>query len=70
MDQGCDSAKQYFRNGEGIDIRNGIVYFTAKVDKLLFIIDLDGLTFVHTSTISGAFDAQPDQVARVLDFTK
>jgi hypothetical protein len=66
---GRSSASQYFKNGEGIDIRNGIMYFTAKIDKLLYIINLDNGTFARSSTVSGAFDSQPDQVARVLDIS-
>ena len=40
---------------------------TCKVDKLLFILDLDARTFSVSSTVSGAFDGQPDQVARLLE---
>lgn len=39
---------------------------TAKVDKLLYILDLDTKTFEVSSTQSGAFDSQPDQVARLV----
>ena len=40
---------------------------TAKRDHLLFILDLDAMTFVQSSTVTGAFNSQPDQVARILD---
>lgn len=61
-----NNAKQYYQNSEGIDIRDGLLYFTAKLDKYLFILDLDNQTYEQSSTISGAFDGQPDQVARII----
>jgi secreted PhoX family phosphatase len=69
LSEGRSSAMTYFVEGEGIDIRDGVMYFTTKADKLLWIINLDDGTFQRTSTQSGAFDSQPDQVARVLNYT-
>jgi secreted PhoX family phosphatase len=66
---GRASALKYYKNGEGIDIRDGIIYFTTKTSKLLWIIDLDHGTFQRSSVVSGAFNDQPDQVARVLATT-
>jgi secreted PhoX family phosphatase len=66
---GRASALKYYKNGEGIDIRDGIIYFTTKASKLLWIIDLDHGTFQRSSVVSGAFNDQPDQVARVLATT-
>jgi hypothetical protein len=40
---------------------------TCKAEKKLFILDLDQLTYVVSSTVSGAFSGQPDQVARLLE---
>lgn len=60
------NAELYYQNSEGIDIRNGMLYFIAKKDQWLFILDLDGLTYERSSTESGAFNNQPDQVARIL----
>lgn len=40
---------------------------TCKTDKILFILDLDAGTYTGSSTVSGAFNGQPDQVARLLD---
>mmetsp|Transcript_37708 Transcript_37708/g.91757 ORF Transcript_37708/g.91757 Transcript_37708/m.91757 type:complete len:656 (-) Transcript_37708:53-2020(-) len=73
LEAGRNSASFYHRAGEGIDIKDGKMYYTTKSSKYLFIIDLDPnddgeLTFVRSSTVSGAFDGQPDQVARVLNF--
>ena len=67
-EEGNTSASTYHVQGEGIDIRQGKLYYTTKAAKYLFIIDLDTGTFSRSSTVSGAFDSQPDQVARVLDF--
>jgi hypothetical protein len=68
MQAGNASAAQYHKGGEGIDVRDGKLYYTTKTQKYLFIINLDDNTFVRSSTVSGAFDSQPDQVARVLNF--
>lgn len=67
LEEGRASAVLYHTKGEGIDIREGKLYYTTKVYKHLFIIDLDNFTFNRSSTKSGAFDNQPDQVARILD---
>lgn len=68
IEEGNASAAQYHINGEGIDVRDGKLYYTTKIQKYLFIVNLDDGTFVRSSTVSGAFDAQPDQVTRVLNF--
>ena len=60
------NARAFYRSSEGIDIRNGRVYFVTKGSKSLYILDLDAGTYVRSSTQSGAFDGQPDQVARIL----
>jgi Bacterial protein of unknown function (DUF839) len=63
-------ARTYARDSlsglEGIDIRDGMLFMTAKLQKKLFILDLDQETFRETSTVSGAFDGEPDQVARMI----
>jgi secreted PhoX family phosphatase len=40
------------------------LYFTAKTKQELFILNLDCGTFTVSSTKSGAFMSQPDQLAR------
>ena len=69
LSAGQASAGTHFQNGEGIDVRDGKIYFTAKVQKYLYIFDIDNLTYERSSTEQGAFDNQTDQVARVLDFS-
>jgi hypothetical protein len=66
LSQGQSSASTYFPNAEGIDIRNGVVYFVSKVAKKLFIIDLAAGTVEASSTVSGAFNNQPDQLQRIV----
>jgi len=60
------NANMYYPYTEGIDIRNGILYFVSKTRKSLYILDLDNLTYIRSSTVSGAFDGQPDQVKRII----
>jgi len=61
-----DNASRFYPSSEGIDIRNGMVYFTTKAYKDLFILDLDAMTYTRSGTQSGAFDGQPDQIQRIL----
>lgn len=61
-----NNAYLYYQSSEGIDIRDGILYFTTKTWKYLFILDLDTLTYTRSSTMSGAFEGQPDQIKRIL----
>ncbi len=64
--EGDANASQFYRYAEGIDIRNGFLYMTTKADKYLFILDLDNLTYERSSTVSGAFEGQPDQIASIV----
>ena len=48
-----NNASQYYPSAEGIDIRDGILYFTTKGQKRLFILDLDGGTYTWQSTNQG-----------------
>jgi secreted PhoX family phosphatase len=60
------NSNSFYRYSEGIDVRNGFVYFTTKKTKSLYILDLDNLTYERSSTVSGAFDGQPDQIKRII----
>ena len=60
------SARDLFPNTEGIDIHNRILNFVSKVNKELFTLDLEGGTWTVSSTESGAFDIQPDQLGRII----
>jgi uncharacterized protein len=62
------SAETYFRNSEGIAVQNGKLAFVSKVQKQLFTLDLDKLTYTDVSTETstlpggGTLDDQPDHV--------
>lgn len=60
------SASALFPNSEGIDVHNRVLNFVSKVKKELFTLDLVAGTWASTSTVSGAFDLQPDQLARIM----
>ena len=42
------------------------MYMTTKTRRHLFVLNLDCQTFTLSSTESGAFDSQPDQIARLV----
>ena len=63
---GESSANARFQSTEGIDCINGILYFVSKTQKDLFRLDLDAFTWTKTTTLSGQFNLQPDQMARVI----
>ena len=46
---------------------DGKVYFVSKASKRLFILDLAAGTYECSSTMSGAFNNQPDQIKIILD---
>ena len=66
---GASSASTYFPNAEGIDVINRQLFFVSKVNKELFELDLAAKTWVVSSTVSGAFDKQPDQIAKIVGDT-
>jgi hypothetical protein len=59
-------AKTYYSYSEGLDIRNGMLYMTAKAPRVLMILDLVNETYERISTTSGAFNGQPDAIKRAL----
>lgn len=60
------SANAYYPNSEGIDAADGKVFFVSKEFKRLVILDLAHQTYTYSSTASGAFENQPDQVGRLV----
>ena len=42
------------------------MYFVTKVAKQLYILDLDKRTYEKSSTRSGAFSGQPDQIRSII----
>ena len=63
---GQQSAATFFPNAEGIDIHNGFLYFVSKTNKELFTLNLDTFDYSSSSTESGTFNGQPDQIIRLL----
>lgn len=64
--KGKKSAQRHFPNCEGIDVRGNLLYFVCKLRRELFILNLDDRTYTKSSTDSGAFDGQPDQIVRLV----
>jgi hypothetical protein len=60
------NAKKYYPGSEGIDSHKGKVYFVSKTLKRLVILDLKRMRYTYSSTQSGAFNLQPDQVERII----
>jgi len=56
------NSKRFHTKAEGIDVHHGVLYFTAKEDKMLFTVNLRTLTYTFKST---GFDEQPDQIMRI-----
>ena len=67
VDAAALNARQYYKNTEGIDAADGKVFFVSKEEKRLVILDLALQTYTYSNTASGAFNNQPDQVARLVD---
>ena len=65
-EKGKLTAKNHFRNVEGIDFRVGNLYFVSKILEKLFILDLDNNTYEVKSTRSGKLGGSPDQLQRIL----
>ena len=61
---GVPGSVGYFPKAEGINVYNGILNFVSKEEKMLFTLDLELKTWTNSSTNSGLFDGQPDQLAR------
>ncbi|CAJ1970186.1 unnamed protein product, partial [Cylindrotheca closterium] len=60
------NSQQYYKHSEGIDVNNDQLFFVSKVQKELFILNLDSKTYEVHSTVSGIFDGHPDQMKRLI----
>ena len=63
---GANTASRYFPNTEGIDCKDGHVYFVTKLNKMMYHLDLGAGTWTRSTTQRGKFDGEPDQIARIL----
>ena len=59
------NARQHFPNGEGIDVYENELYFISKIQKIMYILDLDSNKYTRYSTREGLFAGQPDQIVRL-----
>jgi len=62
LSAGRTNAEQYYRNVEGIDCRDGHLYFVSKKLKQLYDLDLNAKTFQITSTLTQAYSGEPDNI--------
>lgn len=60
------NARKYYPSSEGIDAHNGKVYFVSKDEQRLVILDLKKERYTYSSTQSGAFNTEPDQIQRLV----
>jgi len=65
-EDGRDNAEDFFPKTEGIDVHDRILNFVSKVEQRLFTLDLGAQTWSDSSTVSGAFDLDPDQLSRIV----
>ena len=66
LSAGQSTANTYFPNAEGIDVFSRTLNFVSKVRKDLITLDLAAQTWSISSTVSGQFNLQPDQLGRIL----
>jgi hypothetical protein len=59
------NANELYPSGEGVDVRNGVLFFTSKSTKQLLTVNLRTKKYSLSSTKSGAFQNQPDQIANL-----
>lgn len=65
-DAARESAARFYRNSEGVQYHEGKLYFMAKKDYKMIVLDLDDMTYETETTGKkfygeGSFGAQPDQ---------
>jgi len=63
-------ASAHYSHAEGIDIAHGVIYMTAKLPKILMILDLETGRYERRSTADGAFAGQPDQLRKIMGDTR
>jgi len=66
-DAAKENAENYYPHTEGIDAVGGYLYFISKELKYMYILNLRDGSYTNHSTVRGAFDGQPDAVARILN---
>lgn len=67
LEEARENAENYYRFSEGMDVYGNDLYFVSKTQKEMFILNLDTMRYEKHSTVSGLFDGQPDQMARLIN---
>ena len=65
IQKGRNSALWNYKNCEGIDFRDGYLYFVSKKMNNLYTLDLDKQTYEVERIGGGKFDGNPDQIKRI-----
>jgi hypothetical protein len=65
-----ENARNNYPNSEGIDVYGSQLFFVCKGLKMIYKLDLDMGTWSRTSTVSGLFEGQPDQLQRLIQNPK
>jgi hypothetical protein len=65
LEKASQRASEFHSNSEGIDVHNGMLYFTAKTEHLFFMVNLRTLEYSYAYTDTERFDYQPDQIVRI-----
>jgi secreted PhoX family phosphatase len=65
LNRAMTNSERFHTNVEGINVHHGVLYFTAKEDKVLFTVNLRAKTYKVKSTVSRGFEEQPDQIIRI-----
>ena len=60
------NARDHYPQTEGIDVHGSELLFVCKGLKMIYTLNVDNQTWHRTSTVSGLFDGQPDQLQRIL----
>ncbi len=61
------NARVYYPESEGIDVRGSELLFVSKRLRMLYILNLDTHTWTQSSTVSGLFEGEPDQLQRLFE---
>lgn len=67
IQQAQSNASLTYAGSEGTDRRDNFLFIITKTEKFLYVLDLDSNTYVRTSTLSGLFDGEPDQIKHLMN---
>ena len=61
------NANDFYKNTEGVDFKGNQLYFVSKAFKMLYICNVNTMECEISSTESGTFSNQPDQIKILLE---